>query len=183
MLAAHPVSRLTIRLETIMRYSSLAIAAGLAAVCMSTSLQGQQRERPIDPRSLQLLAQGNAARAAGNVDGATDLIETALAVDPRNRGALVALAETARSRGLPGKAIRLYREALALDPADTAALRGQGEALVDKGAVHLAQANLQRIRTLCKAGCADATVLGQAIAKGPPVTTAQVEKPGATATP
>ena len=167
-----------------MRYSSLAIAAGLATLCMATSLQGQQRERPIDPRSLQLLAQGNAARAAGNVDGATDLIETALAVDPRNRGALVALADTARVRGLPGKAIRLYREALSLDGADTAALRGQGEALVDKGAVHLAQTNLQRIRTLCKTGCADATVLAQAIAKGPPVTTtAQVETPGATATP
>ena len=172
------------RLETIMRSASLALAAALATLCMATSLEGQQRERPIDPRSLQLLAQGRAALAAGNADTATDLIETALTVDPRNRAAIVVLADTARGRGLPGKAIRLYREALVLDPADTAALRGQGEALVDKGAVRRAQDNLARIRGLCKgAACSDATVLAQAIAKGPPVTTAQVSKPDAPATP
>ena len=178
-----PTHRAVFPLETIMRHTSLALAAALAVLCMTTSLQGQQRERPIDPRSLQLLAEGRAARAAGNIDGAADLLETALAVDPRNRAALLTLAETARSRGLPGRAIHLYREALLLEPGDTAALRGQGEALVAKGAVHRAEDNLARIRTLCKAGCADASELAQAIAKGPPITTAQVAKPGTPATP
>lgn len=160
-----------------MRVSSVAIAAALTLVCVSTSLQGQRPDDQIDPRSMQLLAQGRAARAAGNLDGATDLLETAVAVDPRNRGGFITLGEVAEARGLPGKAIRLYREALSLEPNDTAALRGQGEALVMKGAVHLAQANLAKIRTLCKSQCGDATQLAAVIAKGPPITTAQVDKP------
>ena len=164
-----------------MRTTSIAAAAALTLVCISTSLQSQPAERAIDPRSLQLLGEGRAARAAGNVEGATDLIETALTVDPRNRGALVTLAELASSNGLSGKAIGLYREALVLDPNDTAALRGQGEALVAKGAVQRAQANLAKIRALCKVGCADATTLAAAVAKGPPVTTAQVVPPATVA--
>ncbi|WP_174292490.1 tetratricopeptide repeat protein [Sphingomonas bacterium] len=164
-----------------MRTTWIAAAAALALVCMSTSLRSQPGERGIDPRSAQLLAQGRAALAAGNAEGATDLIETALAVDPRNRGAIVALAELAMAGGLSGKAIGLYREALLLDPNDTAALRGQGEALVAKGAVKRAGENLAKIKTLCKADCADATTLAAALAKGPPVTTAQVTPPASAA--
>jgi Tfp pilus assembly protein PilF len=168
-------------LERIMRTSSLTIAAALAVTCMATSLQGQKAAPPIDARSLQLTTQARAARSAGNLDGAADLLETALAVDPRNEVALVTLGEVATARGLPGSAVRYYREALLLDPADTAALRGQGEALVDKGAVHLAEANLARIKALCKAAaCPDAAPLAAAIAKGPPVATAQVVTPTAT---
>ena len=160
-----------------MRVSSVAIAAALTLVCVSTSLQGQRPDEQIDARSMQLLAQARAARAAGNLDGATDLLETAVAVDPRNRAAFITLGEVTEARGLPGKAIRLYREALALEPNDTAALRGQGEALVAKGAVLRAQQNLAKIRTLCKSRCSDATQLAAVIAKGPPIATAQVTKP------
>ena len=158
-----------------MRALPFAIASVLTVASLSTSLQGQRPAAPIDARSLELLAQGKAARAAGNFDGATDLLETAVAVDPRNREAFVALADVAEARGLPGKAIRLYREALALEPNDVAALKGQGEALVAKGAVARAQENLARIRTLCKTACPAATQLAAVIAKGPPLTTAQVE--------
>lgn len=159
-----------------MRVVSVAFAATLAVVCLSTSLSGQKPDDQIDPRSMQLLAEGKAARSAGNLDGATDLIETAAAVDPRNRAAFVTLAQIADTRGLPGKAIRLYREALLLEPNDVSALSGQGEALVQKGAVNLAKDNLAKIRKLCKAGCGEANELAAAIAKGPPVTTAQVDK-------
>ncbi len=158
-----------------MRVTSVAIAAALTLVCVSTSLSGQRPDDQIDARSLQWLAQGRAAVAAGNLDGATDLLETAVAVDPRNRQAFIVLAQVAEARGLPGKAIRLYREALMLEPNDVAALKGQGEALVAKGAVSVAKGNLARIRTLCKAGCPEANQLAAVIAKGPPVTTAQVE--------
>jgi len=158
-----------------MRFSSVAIAAALATVSITTALQGQQPDDQIDPRSLQWLAQGKAQRAAGNLDGATDMLETAIALDPRNRGAFVVLAEVANQRGLPGKAIRLYREALLLEPADRAALKGQGEALVAKGAVVRAKENLARLRTLCRGNCPEATSLAATIAKGPPVTTAQAE--------
>ena len=158
-----------------MRALPFAIASALTLASLSASLQGQRPAAPIDARSLQLLAQGKAARAAGNLDGATDALETAVAVDPRNREAFVTLAQVADARGLPGKAIRLYREALSLEPNDVVALRGQGEALVAKGAVARAQDNLARIRTLCKSACPAATQLAAVIAKGPPVATAQAE--------
>lgn len=134
-----------------MRVTSVALAAALTLVCVSTSLSGQRPDDQIDARSLQLLSEGRSAKAAGNLDQATDLLETALAVDPRNRQAFITLAQVAETRGLPGKAIRLYREALTLEPNDVAALRGQGEALVMKGAVAVAKGNLAKIRTLCKA--------------------------------
>ena len=162
-----------------MRYASVALAATLATISISASLHGQRPDDRIDPRSLQLLAEGRAQRAAGNLDAAIDLVETAVAVDPRNRAGFVMLAGVAEQRGLPGKAIRLYREALTLEPNDRVALAGQGEALVAKGAIAQARVNLARLRTLCKGQCPEATTLAAAIAKGPPVTTAQVEsKPG-----
>ena len=160
-----------------MRSLPIAVAASLALVSVSTSLQGQRATPPIDPRSMQLLAEARAARAAGNLDAATDALETAVAVDPRNRAAFVLLADTAEARGLPGKAIRLYREALALEPNDVAALAGQGEALVSKGAVNLARANLARVRALCKGACPEAQQLAAVIAKGPPIATAQATQP------
>ena len=157
-----------------MRFTSVAVALSLAAVSISTSVQGQRPDDQIDARSMALLQQGRAAKAAGNLDGATDLLETAVAVDPRNRQAFIVLAQVADARGLPGKAIRLYREALLLEPNDVTALSGQGEAMVAKGAVERAKANLARVRALCKSACPQANELAATIAKGPPVTTAAV---------
>ena len=161
-----------------MRYTSIAAAIGLTLLTISTSLGAQRPDDQIDPRSMALLEKGRAARAAGNLQVATDLVETAAVVDPRNRAAFVTLAEVARTQGLNGKAIRLYREALLLEPSDSAALRGQGEAMVAKGAVERAKENLAKIRKLCTGTCPDGTVLAAAIAKGPPVTqvSAQVAK-------
>jgi Tfp pilus assembly protein PilF len=160
-----------------MRITAISAAAALMVLSISTSLMAQRSDAQIDPRSMTLLQEGRAAQAAGNLDGANDLLESALAVDPRNRAAFILLAEIARVHNLPGKAIRLYREALTLEPNDLAALRGQGEALVAKGAVVKAKANLAKIETICgKQKCNDAVVLAAAIAKGPPVTaTAQAE--------
>ena len=157
-----------------MRVSSLALAAALAVVSLSTSLHGQRADDQIDAKSLRLLTEGRALKTAGNLDGATDVLETAVAVDPRNRAAFIELADVAERRDLPGKAIRLYREALLLEPGDRAALLGQGEALVAKGAMAQARENLAKLRTLCKGQCPEATTLAAAIAKGPPVTTAAV---------
>lgn len=157
-----------------MRISLVSAAAALALLSVSTSLNAQRADDQIDARSVALLERGKAARAAGNLDTANDLIESALAVDPRNRAGYLALAEIARAQGLPGKAIRFYREALTLEPNDQVALRGQGEAMVQKGAVERAKENLARLKTLC-GNCAEATQLAAAIAKGPPATaTAQV---------
>jgi len=152
-----------------MRFSPAALALSVVLFAVSSSVEGQRPDDQIDARSLALLAQGQAAYRAGNLSGAEDLIETALAVDPRNRGAYVALGAVATAQKLPGKAVRFYREALSVEPNDVGALSGEGIALVQKGAVEPARANLQRIRTLCKAECPAAVTLAAAIAKGPPV--------------
>ncbi len=151
-----------------MRITHAAAAMALMLATLSSSSISQKPDSQINPQSVALLAQADAARKAGNLSGAQDLLETALAVDPRNRAAYVALGRVAAAQGLPGKAIRLYRDALALDPNDTVALAGQGEAMVQKGAVERARVNLARINQLCKTGCPAAVALNAAIAKGPP---------------
>ncbi len=169
-----------------MRVFSVAAAAALMVLTVSTGLQAQRPDDQIDPKSVALVQQGLQQKAAGNLDGATDSLETALAVDPRNRAAFIALAEIASAKGLPGRAIRLYHEALVLEPNDVAALRGQGEAMVQKGAVEKAKENLARIRAICGAGaCNDATQLAAAIEKGPPpaVTAAATPVPAPTPKP
>uniref|UniRef100_UPI0035CB3903 tetratricopeptide repeat protein n=1 Tax=uncultured Sphingomonas sp. TaxID=158754 RepID=UPI0035CB3903 len=161
-----------------MRYTSVAVAAALTLVTVATAVQGQRADQAVDARSLALLAKGRALQATGNLDAATDTLESAVAVDPRNRDAFVTLAEVAQSRGLPGKAIRLYREALSLDPNDVAALTGQGEALVAKGAVARARENLAKVKLVCaKRACPEVATLSASIAKGPPIITAAASVP------
>lgn len=158
-----------------MRFSPIAVALSLVLAAASSSGLTQKPDDQIDARSTALVAQGQAALASGNFTDATDAFETALAVDPRNRAAYVALARVAQAQKLPGKAIRLYAQALALEPNDLAALAGQGEAMVEKGAVERAKANLARVKGLCKTECPASAQLAGAIAKGPPpaVITAQ----------
>ena len=152
-----------------MRFSPTVLALALSLATVSSSSLGQRRDDQIDPRSLALLHQGETLRAAGNFTAAADMLESALAIDPRNRAAYVALGRVAQGQGLPGKAVRFYRDALALNPNDTIALAGQGEAMVQKGAVERARVNLTRIQQLCKGSCPPAVALSAAIAKGPPV--------------
>jgi len=151
-----------------MRFSPVAIALSLTLLAVSSGVNGQKADDQINPKSLALLAQGQSALKAGNLNAANDALETALAIDPRNRGAFVTLGRVAQAQQLPGKAIRMYFEALSLEPNDVNALSAQGEAMVQKGAVERARANLVRVRTLCKGECAPATQLAAAIAKGPP---------------
>lgn len=162
-----------------MRFTPAACALALAFATVSSGVQGQRPDHEIDARSTALLQQGAAAQKAGDLNGAIGLYESALAVDPRNRAAFIALGQVARAQGLPGKAIRYYREALALEPNDVAALAGQGEAMVQRGAVEKAKDNLARIRKLCDAACAPGAQLSSAIAKGPPP---QVQSAQATVT-
>ena len=153
-----------------MRLFPIALALSLTLAAGSSVVVGQKPDDQIDARSSMLVGKAEQARAAGNLPLADDLLETALAVDPRNRAAFVALAGIAAAQGLQGKAIRLYGEALLLEPNDQAALAGQGEAMVQKGAVERARVNLVRLEALCKGACAPAARLSAAIAKGPPVT-------------
>ena len=160
-----------------MRLLPAACALSLVLVSLSSSAIGQKPDDQIDARSLALLTQGQAAYRAGNLAEAEDLIETSLAVDPRNRGAYVALGAVAAAQHLPGKAVRFYREALQLEPNDLAALSGEGIAMVQKGAIEPARTSLQRIRALCHGDCPAASALAAAIAKGPPVAVAAAQAP------
>ena len=151
-----------------MRFTPATLALALAFATVSSAVQGQRPDAQIDPRSTALVTQGLAQQKAGNLNGAIDLFETALAVDPRNRAAFVAMGHVAQTQGLPGKAIRFYREALTLEPTDVIALAAQGDAMVQKGAVEKARENLARIKKLCVKGCAQIAQLSAVIAKGPP---------------
>lgn len=162
-----------------MRISPPALALSLALLAVSSVGHGQKPDSKLAPRSVALTAEGKALLAAGRYDEASDLLESALAVDPRNRGAFIALANVAEKQGLPGKAIRLYREALLLEPNDVVALAGQGEAMAAKGALTKARENLARVKQLCVANCPEEAKLAAAIEKGAaaPVMSAQAVQP------
>jgi Tfp pilus assembly protein PilF len=158
-----------------MRFLPVAAAASLGLLAVSSGSYGQKPDDQINARSLAFQKQGETALAAGNYEAANDALEAAVVADPRNRGAFVGLGRAAQAQQLPGKAIRYYKGALLLEPNDISALAGEGDALVQRGAVDRAKDNLARIKTLCKGDCTAATALASAIAKGPPplVQTAQ----------
>jgi Tfp pilus assembly protein PilF len=165
--------------EKLMRFSPPAIALSLALLTVASVSYSQRPDAQVDPRSLALMNEGIGFANAQKYDDAVSALESALAVDPRNRQAFVQLGSVAQKQGLPGKAIRFYREALLIEPNDIAALAGQGDALVQKGAVAKARENLARIKQLCVTTCAEQDKLAAAIAKGPmvPVISAQAVQP------
>lgn len=139
--------------ETIMRFTPATLA--LAAVLTMVSSVGisQRPDDQIKPLSIQWKAKGDAALAAGDLQQANNAYETALAVDPRNRAAFIALGDVARDQGLQGKAVRFYHNALALEPTDMTALAGTVNALVERGALANARETLSRMKTLCRGDC------------------------------
>ena len=147
-----------------MRVSFLALGAGIILASLPVASDAQRADNDILPRSTLLQKQGEEAQHAGNLDAAVDFYESALAADPRNRSAIIAMAQVARAQGLPGKAIGLYREALVLEPNDIVALTGQGEALADKGALELAREKLAEAQRLCKDKCPQVAALEKTIA-------------------
>lgn len=152
-----------------MRISVRLLALGAAATLLASPVVGQRPDNQILPRSIELQQQANAQAAAGKLSEAADLLETALAVDPRNRSAFVDLARIAKQQKLFGKAIRLANEALQLDPNDLDALAIQGEAMVELGAIPRARQNLAKLQQLCSNNCRQVVALSVAISRGPTV--------------
>jgi len=150
-----------------MRLSPLVLTLGLAASAMSVAVSGQKPDDQIAPRSIALLKQGETALAAGKFELADDSFETALAVDPRNRAAFVAMARVAMRQKLYGQAIRLANKALSLEPTDRDAIALQGEAMVEMGALPRARDNLAKLQKLCSGACPQVSTLSAAIARGP----------------
>ena len=162
-----------------MRLTPIVLSLAIAAATMASAGHGQRPDDQIDPRSIALVAAGpGAAAPPASYDEAIDLLETALAVDPRNRGAYIALGRVAQAQRLPGKAIRYYAEALRLEPNDVNALAGQGEAYVQRGAVERARAQSRRAcRTLCGQPCPQAQQLAAVIQRGPPAEVLAAQRP------
>jgi len=146
---------------------------GLAGLLATTPVLGQKTDDQILPKSVELLKQGEAHLAAGRFMEADDALETALAVDPRNRRAFVVMAQVAQKQKLYGQAIRFTNKALALEPADRDAIEIQGEAMVELGAIARAKANLTKLQKLCPNGCQQLSSLSSAINRGPTMAAAK----------
>jgi Tfp pilus assembly protein PilF len=146
---------------------------GFAGIALAAPVAGQRADDQIVPKSAQLQRQARDLVGAGKLEAAEDLLETALAVDPRNRGAYVDIARVAEKQHLFGKAIRMTNKALLLEPNDPDAIAVQGEAMVEMGAVARAQANLQKLQTICAKGCPQIAQLSAAITRGPTVASAK----------
>jgi tetratricopeptide (TPR) repeat protein len=159
--------------ELLMRYTPVAVALSLAIAV--TSSVGYGADRQPDPRAAALIAEGRSELAAGQVQAAIDSFEAALAVDPAHTAIYLELAEAARQSGLQGKAIHYYREALERDPNNLAAISGEGEALVEKGAVEKARRNLAQLESICGANCEQTRELAAALARGPQPTVLTAE--------
>ena len=150
------------------------LLVGIAGIALAAPVAGQRADDQIVPRSAQLQHQARDLVGAGKLEAAEDLLETALAVDPRNRGAYVDIARVAEKQHLFGKAIRMTNKALMLEPNDPDAIAVQGEAMVEMGASARAQANLQKLQQICGAkGCPQVAQLSAAITRGPTVAAAK----------
>jgi Tfp pilus assembly protein PilF len=147
---------------------------GLSGVALAAPVAGQRSDDQIQPKSVQLMHQGQALMSAGKLEDAENALETALAVDPRNRWAYVDLARVAEKQHLFGKAIRMTSKALLIEPNDPDAIAVQGEAMVEMGATARAQANLQKLQAICAPkGCPQVAQLSAVISRGPTVASAK----------
>ena len=147
---------------------------GIAGLSVAAPVASQRADDQIAPRSAELQRQARALIPSGKLEVAEDLLETALAVDPRNRSAYVDIARVAEKQHLFGKAILMTSKALMLDPNDADAIAVQGEAMVELGATARAQANLQKLQTICGGkACPQIAQLTTAISRGPTVAAAK----------
>jgi len=156
-----------------MRLIARVLLVSLAGAGLAAPVAGQRPDDQIAPKSVELQKQAEALISAGKLEQAEDTLETALAVDPRNRWAFTDLARVAEKQHLFGKAIRMTSKALLLEPNDANAIAIQGEAMVELGASARAQANLQKLQTLCPKGCPALSNLTAAITRGPTVASAK----------
>jgi Tfp pilus assembly protein PilF len=148
---------------------------GIAGMALAAPVASQRPDDQIAPKSLELQRQAKELMSAGKLEQAEDVLETALAVDPRNRSAFVDMARVAEKQHLFGKAIRMTNKALLMEPNDADAIAVQGEAMVELGAVPRAQANLQKLQQICGGkACPQVAELSAAITRGPTVASAKV---------
>jgi predicted Zn-dependent protease len=161
-------------MESLMQSLARFLLVGVAGFALAAPAVSQRADDQILPKSVALQHQAREAVTAGKLEQAENLLETALAVDPRNRSAFVDIARVAEKQHLFGKAIRMTNKALLLEPNDPDAIAVQGEAMVELGATARAQANLQKLQVICGAkACPQVAQLSGAISRGPTVASAK----------
>lgn len=116
---------------------------------------------PGDPQAVEAIRLIEQGRPALSVP----LLETVLAKLPGNADLLTYLALALRQSGQKDAAAVRYAEALASDPWHMAALAYQGVLFLEAGQRDRAAANLERLRGLCPAGCAEHEELAREIAR------------------
>ena len=163
-----------------MRNSVRFLMLGAGAALLASPVVGQRADNQIFPRSIELQRQAATQLTAGKLIESAELLETALAVDPRNRSAFVDLARVAQKQRLFGKTIRLTTKALELEPNDLDAIQVQGQAMVELGALPRARENLAKLQRICTSGCKQVDALSAAISRGP--TVAEAKTPATKAT-
>ena len=150
------------------------LLAGFAVFALGAPVGAQRADDQIQPKSVQLMHQAEALMSAGKLEDAENLLETALAVDPRNRWAFIDIAKVAEKQRLFGKAVLMTDKALLIEPNDPDAIAVQGEAMVQMGATARAQQNLQKLQQICGAkSCPQVAQLSAAISRGPAVASAK----------
>ncbi len=150
-----------------MRYYPAVLALALIVGVTASAGSSKAPMRAVLPQSAELVTTGDTQVASGNFDAGRDAYEAALVIDPSNAAAFLGLAKVARAQGLYGRAIAFYRHVLSLDPDSLLAISGEGEALVERGALQKAQRNLARLQGLCGENCAETRTLAAAIQRGP----------------
>lgn len=163
--------------EFLMRYTPAALALSLLLAVTSSYSYGATREA--DPRAAALVQDGRDLMEQGQLQDAVTAFEAALAIDPAHTAIYLELAEAARRDKMQGKAIHYYRIALERDPENLAAISGEGEALLERGAVEKARGNLARLEAICGRNCTETRELAVAIqsAPAPSVMTAEAAMP------
>lgn len=157
-----------------MKFLPRLLLVAVSGLTLGAPVEGQRADDQILPKSVELQRQARESISAGKLEQAEDLLETSLAVDPRNRSAFVDIARVAEKQHLFGKAIRMTNKALLMEPNDADALAVQGEAMVEMGATARAQANLQKLQTICGGkACPQIAQLNAAISRGPAVAAAK----------
>lgn len=164
MMTSEPSHRFSVK-EMLMRYSPAALSLSLV-MALSASVLHSAPSQVLDPRAAALESQGKTALVSGNVQGAIDSYEAALAIQPGSIAIMLDLAEANRKQGLQGKALHYYRVALVADSQNLDAIAGEGAALVEKGAIEKAKRNLSRLESLCNK-CEQEQSLSAEITKGP----------------
>jgi Tfp pilus assembly protein PilF len=102
-------------MESLMQSLPRLLFIGIAGIALAAPVASQRPDDQILPKSSELQRQAKDLISAGKFEQAEDLLETSLAIDPRNRGAFVDIARVAEKQHLFGKAILMTSKALAID--------------------------------------------------------------------